>query len=69
MRSNAKAERAATQYVDEAVKHLLYEHRALGTAVTPGRIAALTLTRIELSDHPLVKCLPTGTCNRLPAAA
>lgn len=57
MRSHAEVERAATQHVDEAVRRLLCEHRALGTAVRPGRIAALTLTRIELSDHPLVKCL------------
>jgi hypothetical protein len=40
MKSNAETERAATQYVDEAVKRLLYDNRALGTAVTPGRVAA-----------------------------
>jgi hypothetical protein len=38
MKSNAETERAATQYVDEAVKRLLYDHRALGTAVTPGAL-------------------------------
>jgi hypothetical protein len=57
MKSNAETERAATQYVDEAVKRLLYDHRALGTAVTPGRVAAQTLTRIGREDHALIKCL------------
>jgi hypothetical protein len=52
-----EAEREATKYVDTAIRHLLQEHRAEGTPVTAGRIASQAVTRISLTDYPLIKQL------------